>query len=356
MSNIATQQSMTRATDSSFASYLRKLFAVGLLALLSACGGGGSGADTRLSGNFLDSAVSGLAYRTDTQIGTTDSSGLFYFNPGEKLTFYLQGMYVGEATGASMLTPSLIAPTGSNADYASNLLRMLQTIDTDQNPSNGIVLGTLSNVQNVNLRQMLDSSSASFATSWASANMTSNSLVSASDAIAHFNDTLSNEAQKTISSVSATSIDLTGRTATATMMFDSGTCANAVNTSWTLTFGAISATLTGSGIDSTPCLAVAQSAWTNSLEYVDRPSTNTTSGTSVTLRSNALFLPCGPVCTEDLLNQTYTGVDTGADDNRPFNAKVVHMPGTRDIYMVKTFTDSSTIKPRVIYYHTILSP
>lgn len=357
MHGLAPLRSMMVEISRLFAFDKGQWLAVCLSVLLVACGGGGgSSVDTRLSGNFLDSAVAGLTYQTNTQLGTTNRSGLFRYYPGETVAFYIQGMYVGEASGASMLSPTLIAPAGSHSDYASNLLRLLQTMDSDQNPSNGIVLGALTNTLNVNLRQMLDSSSASFASSWTSANMTANPLVSTSDAMVHFVDTLFNEMQKTVASISTTSIDLTGRTATATMMFDSGTCTNGVSTSWNLVFGVNSATLTGSGIDPLTCQAIAQSAWTQSLEYVDRPSTNTTSGTNVTLRSNALFLPCGAVCTEGLLNQAYSGVDTGADDNRPFDAKVVHMPGTRDIYMVKTFTDASSIKPRTIYYHTVISP
>lgn len=108
-----------------------------------------------ITGQFLDSAVSGLDYKRASKDNddTTDSSGSFVCKEGEIITFKLQNIILGEAVCATTITPiELVIPnrTYKHYDYLSNLqknmvgnlLVLFQTLDTDGNPSNGIHITT----------------------------------------------------------------------------------------------------------------------------------------------------------------------------------------------------------------------
>ncbi|WP_116368530.1 hypothetical protein [Parahaliea mediterranea] len=133
---------------------------------LCACSDGGSHAErdnnppagetALLTGHITPMPVAGLAYTSDSHSGTTDSSGTFQYQSGETLTFRLGDTTLGQATGAGEL--SLLDITGAqelsdvrqiqtalgdaNHPYsaAANLIRLLQSLDADNDPSNGIVI------------------------------------------------------------------------------------------------------------------------------------------------------------------------------------------------------------------------
>lgn len=146
-----------------------RLFAGLLATLLTACGGGGDGAapatDSNagpvLTGQFVDSAVSGLRYSTPTLQGDTSVAGVFQYRAGETVSFYVGDILVGRAIGAATLTPFDLAgatPPQSDADVrreiihmrnqprptplevAANIATFLQTLDEDGDPSNGIAI------------------------------------------------------------------------------------------------------------------------------------------------------------------------------------------------------------------------
>ena len=135
------------------------------ISALAACGGGGgsstdsgtqssvssssssdldSGSDTGGStdnlqrGQFLDSAVSGLWYETETLSGFTDIEGFFEFLPGETVSFFLGKTLLGESDGKSEVTPLDLLTATDHPDKLQNILRVLQTIDFDSDASNGI--------------------------------------------------------------------------------------------------------------------------------------------------------------------------------------------------------------------------
>lgn len=116
------------------------------LASLTACGGGGgSGSTTQApaavqDGYFIDAAVAGLEYRTASQSGITDSDGRFQYRAGEEIAFFLGELHLGTANAASIMTPVDIAPEGSAPTSAPvvNRLRLLQGLDSDSDPKNGI--------------------------------------------------------------------------------------------------------------------------------------------------------------------------------------------------------------------------
>lgn len=125
------------------------------VATLTACGAGsgdgttdpsgqyltdGANAPTVLQGQFLDSAVEGLRYETATQSGFTNEFGSFNYVPGESITFYLGSTWLGEVIAKAELTPLDLINAADDPDKLQNLLRILQTLDADSDPSNGITI------------------------------------------------------------------------------------------------------------------------------------------------------------------------------------------------------------------------
>lgn len=110
-------------------------------------GGGDGGASTPTpspavhTGVLLDSAVAGLSYRTETQRGTTDQNGTFTYLSGEQITFSLGATEFPAVMAASTLTPLDLAGTRELTNpLLTNLLVLLQSMDRDGNPGNGITI------------------------------------------------------------------------------------------------------------------------------------------------------------------------------------------------------------------------
>ena len=112
-----------------------------------ACGGGGGGGGTDMttdsgvaSGTFLDSAVEGLHYETATQSGYTDMDGTYYYREGETIRFHMGSVLLGEAMGQQYMTPVDLVPGATDETHptVTNICRLLQTVDEDGDPSNGI--------------------------------------------------------------------------------------------------------------------------------------------------------------------------------------------------------------------------
>jgi len=110
------------------------------------CGGGGGGGDdvtnptVASEGVFLDSAVKGLNYKTDTQTGFTDNNGTFKYLEKEVITFSIGTIILGQTTGKSIITPINLVDGATDAsnDQVTNICRLLQTLDNDGNVDNGI--------------------------------------------------------------------------------------------------------------------------------------------------------------------------------------------------------------------------
>jgi len=77
---------------------------------LSACGGGGSSATTA-TGKFVDAPVEGLKYVSGGQSGFTGANGEFTYEIGQSVTFSVGGVVVGQAPGASVITPIELVKT-----------------------------------------------------------------------------------------------------------------------------------------------------------------------------------------------------------------------------------------------------
>lgn len=105
-------------------------------------GGNGGAAKPTLTGTFIDSPVFGLNYSCGGYTGTTDEKGQFLFNDGDTCQFKLGSVALGEAQikkGQTLVTPYTIAEKGDK-DRAIRIAALLQTMDADNNPENGITL------------------------------------------------------------------------------------------------------------------------------------------------------------------------------------------------------------------------
>ncbi|WP_227657509.1 putative Ig domain-containing protein [Candidatus Magnetaquicoccus inordinatus] len=91
-----------------------------------------------MQGVLLDSPVQGIEYQTATQTGITGTGGSFSYATGETVTFSLGNIVLGSVVAGEVVTPLNL--TDGNMTAAGNILRLLQTLDSDQNPDNGITI------------------------------------------------------------------------------------------------------------------------------------------------------------------------------------------------------------------------
>ena len=90
---------------------------------------------------FLDAAVAGLSYETETLSGITNAAGQFNFIAGEMVTFSIGDLELPAVSGESIVTPlDLFGANDVTDTRVVNVSRLLQSLDTDANPDNGIDL------------------------------------------------------------------------------------------------------------------------------------------------------------------------------------------------------------------------
>lgn len=107
--------------------------------LLANCGGGGSDSPSTLTGVFIDSPVINIGYRTATQNGDTNSRGEFKYLAGETVTFFIGDLEFPPVLAAEVVTPLDMADTDDVAHHmVINIIRLLQSLDKDGDPDNGI--------------------------------------------------------------------------------------------------------------------------------------------------------------------------------------------------------------------------
>lgn len=166
------------------------------LLMLSACGGGGSSGVTTAKGYFIDSPVAGLSYTSGSQSGFTGTDGSFTYEVGQPVTFKLGNMILGSVTvdKNNRIFPVDLVSNATDETHAnvSLMARVLQTLDSDQDPSNGITISeaTRSAVRTVINLANVDPQAALSQIQTALGNA---SLVSASDAQAHIRGNLLKE-------------------------------------------------------------------------------------------------------------------------------------------------------------------
>jgi len=122
------------------------------IAILTACGAGNdyhppkdhisqeAPNAQRLKGCFVDSAVEGLNYTTNTLSGITDKDGTFEYRSDEIINFFVSEIFIGRTIAKPQITPIDLFPehSGIGSAIVTNICRFLQALDDDQNPKNGI--------------------------------------------------------------------------------------------------------------------------------------------------------------------------------------------------------------------------
>ncbi|MGJ8693830.1 MAG: pectinesterase family protein [Thalassotalea sp.] len=112
-------------------------------------------------GQFVDAPVSGLGYRinraasgiTDAITGVTDSNGNFEYFRGDSITFFIGDIEFPATSGGNFITPLQVFGTDTVFNQrVVNTVRLLQTLDSDGDPSNGITISPeAANVATMNL-------------------------------------------------------------------------------------------------------------------------------------------------------------------------------------------------------------
>ncbi len=167
-----------------------------LASLLSACGGGGGSTPAVVTGIFVDSYVIGINYATATQSGKTKANGEFSYVAGETITYSIGSIQLPAVRANATITPLDIAnTTDSNNQVVSNILVLLQSLDEDGNPANGISIPAAAAAKATNAINF-DVSPSVFAANPAVTELVANSgsvtktLVTVDAATAHFDNTL----------------------------------------------------------------------------------------------------------------------------------------------------------------------
>ena len=119
-----------------------------LIFILVGCGGGGggssgsSGSASVSTATFIDAGVVGLEFDTASQSGKTDLNGNFIYQEGESVTFHIGNLYLGSAKPQNgKVTPlDLIGTSDVHDPRIVRILQTLQSLDSDNNTSNGITI------------------------------------------------------------------------------------------------------------------------------------------------------------------------------------------------------------------------
>jgi len=173
---------------------------LGALVILTVqgCSSSSSSKDDTETGVFLDSPVINVGYRTETQEGVTNSLGEYEYIEGETVTFFIGDLEFPPTTATGTVTPLDLAGTQDTSDTTVvNIIRLLQTLDEDGDPDNGITITELATAAATQVD--FDLSESDFENSLAVSTLVENSgstnvaLISAAEAIANFEDTLVSE-------------------------------------------------------------------------------------------------------------------------------------------------------------------
>ncbi|MCW8834228.1 MAG: hypothetical protein OQK09_12700 [Colwellia sp.] len=158
-------------------------------------------------GVFLDSAVEGLTYNTASQSGKTNASGEFIFQSDEQITFSIGSITLPAISSKLLLTPFDIFNTDDiNNIEVVNLLRLLQSLDVDGDPSNNIQISDEAHqfAQGLIVDFSDDNFEESVAELIAMSGSVNMQLISAQGAIDHFQLTLNQISNENIASCAKT--------------------------------------------------------------------------------------------------------------------------------------------------------
>ena len=148
---------------------------------------GGNTAPATLKAQFVDSPIAGLNYdcQSSGNSGLTDANGYFNYVAGDTCTFKVGNITLGDTQPNSpFVTPRDLS---NDATEVTNILRLLQTLDEDETPSNGITITlTEEATGTLDLGENFDAEIQRFLTD----NGVDHAVVSAEQAEAHFQESL----------------------------------------------------------------------------------------------------------------------------------------------------------------------
>jgi hypothetical protein len=181
--------------------FFKNILALSVLSTLVACGSSSeSNGTTASTGTFVDSPVINIGYKTDTLEGVTNDKGEYDYVEGESVTFFIGDLVLPATKAQGVVTPlDLVGTTDAQDVKVINMLRLLQTLDQDGDPSNGLTIteDAKSVATEVNLSLPIDE----FAALPAVIELIENAdldtpvteLISAIQALAHFETSLINQ-------------------------------------------------------------------------------------------------------------------------------------------------------------------
>lgn len=148
-----------------------------------------------MTGQFVDSPVGGLEYlrsNKGTELYLTNDNGEFRYQEGETVTFKIGQLTLGSAKGGATISPRDIASEAGSI----NVARVLQTLDDDGDPTNGITISAdvrnkaakVATPRNIGETLNLDDIADDITNLSSDENLT---LISAEQAEAHLDETLS---------------------------------------------------------------------------------------------------------------------------------------------------------------------
>lgn len=134
---------------------MKNVFSLSLLAtasLLTACGDGSSSSETiAKQGVFVDAPVEGLSFVSTSGLsGSTNAAGVFNYLAGDSVTFSLGTVNFPPVVAGDLITPlDLAGASSANHPGALAIARLLQSVDTDGNPDNGITVNRAKLASNI---------------------------------------------------------------------------------------------------------------------------------------------------------------------------------------------------------------
>ncbi|HAS6272036.1 chromosome partitioning protein ParA [Vibrio vulnificus] len=137
------------------------------------------------TGYFIDSPVTGLYYKTSSNLSGTTHKGAFQYHPGDVVSFFLgnddSGYLLTTLSGQEVITPTLASTKPSRS---INMTRLLLSLDsTPENRDEIVLLNKL--LSDPKLQQQLQGLDLNFLDS--SANQLDVELVSVKEAVEHLN-------------------------------------------------------------------------------------------------------------------------------------------------------------------------
>lgn len=159
-----------------------------------------------MTGQFVDSPVGGLEYlrsNKGTELYLTNDNGEFQYQEGETVTFKIGQLTLGSAKGGATISPRDIASEAGSI----NVARVLQTLDDDGDPTNGITISadvrskaaTVTTPRHIGETSNLDEIADEITNLSADENL---SLVSEEQAKAHLDETLASISGSEVTSCS----------------------------------------------------------------------------------------------------------------------------------------------------------